>query len=103
LWVALIWAILLAVAIHYNSEVVFMLGQDTAVAEIAQPYLEIMGWSMIPFILFMVVKNFSEGLEYTWTPMLVSVLAVPLNVLVNYMFIFGKWGAPRMELTGAGI
>ncbi len=103
LWVAVIWAIMLAVAIHYNSEVVFMLGQDKAVAEIAQPYLEIMGWSMIPFILFMVVKNFSEGLEYTWTPMLVSVLAVPLNVLVNYMFIFGKWGAPRMELTGAGI
>lgn len=103
LLVALIWAIILGLSFHLGSGVVFHLGQDEVVAEIAEPYLIWMGWSMIPFILFMTVKQFSEGLEFTRTPMIIAVFAVPLNILLNYIFIFGKWGAPRMELEGAGV
>src|SRR5690606_23536180 len=36
------------------------------------------------------------------TAMLLSLLALPLNFLLNWVLIFGHWGFPRMELVGAG-
>lgn len=98
-----ILAFIFAIIMHWYSGIVYHLGQDPIVAKLGEPYLILMAWSMVPFILFMVVKQFSEGLEYTRLPMIISLIALPLNFIVNYIFIFGVWGAPRMELTGAGI
>jgi MATE family multidrug resistance protein len=53
-------------------------------------------------LLFMTLKQFTDGLEYTRTAMLLSLGALPLNVFLNWLFIFGHWGFPRMELVGAG-
>lgn len=36
-------------------------------------------------------------------PMSVSLFAVGLNILLNYMLIFGKWGFPELGLEGAAI
>ena len=57
---------------------------------------------MIPMSLFMAMKQFADELGKTRLPMYLAVLSIPANVLVNYAFIFGKWGAPRMELEGQG-
>ncbi len=35
--------------------------------------------------------------------MMLSLISLPLNALLNYAFIFGHWGAPRLELYGAGL
>ena len=45
---------------------------------------------------------FTDGLEFTRTAMIISVLAMPVNVFLNYLFIFGNFGFPRLELLGAG-
>ena len=54
-------------------------------------------------ILFMVLKQFSDGLGETKWPMYLSLASLPVNGLLNYLFIFGKFGFPRMELEGAGL
>ena len=69
---------------------------------LALPYLQIMGWSVIPMLLFLALKQFTDGLEYTKTAMILSLSAIPLNVFLNCLLIYGNWGFPRMELMGAG-
>ncbi len=96
-------AILLAVSIHLGSGVIHHMKQDPVVAQLGEPFLIIMGWSIIPMALFLAIKHFADGLEYTRIPMYLSLAAIPVNILFNYMFIFGNWGAPRLELVGAGI
>jgi MATE family multidrug resistance protein len=72
------------------------------VARLALPYLQIMGWSVIPMLLFLALKQFTDGLERTKTAMILSLSAIPINAFLNWLLIYGNWGFPRMELVGAG-
>ena len=78
-------------------------GQEPVVVEQASPYLLMIGYSMLPFLIFQSFRQFAEGLSLTKLPMMVSVGANILNVILNYMLIFGHFGAPAMGLLGAGI
>ncbi|MBO9618207.1 MAG: MATE family efflux transporter [Niabella sp.] len=76
--------------------------KDPQVVAYAIPLMRIMGLSIIPMILFLTLKQFADGLQYTKTAMTLSVIAVPLNALLNWVFIYGHWGLPAFGLIGAG-
>lgn len=101
-WLCAVSALLISFGLEMGKDILFHLGQDKEVATLAVPFLQLMGWSVIPMILFMALKQFTDGLEFTRTAMLLSVLALPLNVFINWLLIFGNMGAPRLELVGAG-
>ncbi|MEO9100764.1 MAG: MATE family efflux transporter [Ginsengibacter sp.] len=101
-WLCTISAIAISIAIELSKNILFHLDQDPVVAQLALPYLQIMGWSVIPMILFLSLKQFTDGLEFTKTAMILSLAALPLNAFLNWLFIYGNWGFPRMELMGAG-
>lgn len=98
----LVSAVFIALGLELSKGVLFYLGQDVEVAQMATPFLQLMGWSVIPMILFMALKQFADGLELTKTAMLLSLIALPINVFLNWLLIFGKLGVPRLELIGAG-
>jgi MATE family multidrug resistance protein len=101
-WLCAGSAIIISLGLELGKGILFHLGQDQEVATLAVPFMQLMGWSVIPMILFMSLKQFTDGLEYTRTAMLLSVLALPLNVFINWLLIFGNLGFPRLELVGAG-
>jgi MATE family multidrug resistance protein len=101
-WLCAISAIVISLGIEFSKNILFHLDQDPEVAALALPYMQIMGWSVIPMLLFMALKQFTDGLEHTKTAMLLSLLALPLNFFLNWLLIYGNWGFPRMELVGAG-
>ncbi len=80
-----------------------MMGQDEKVIEMAIPYYKILIISFLPYMFFMTYKQFTESLGSTIPAMIVSILANLLNILLNYILIYGEFGFPRMELIGAGI
>ncbi len=102
-WLCAISAVVISLGIELSKNVLFHLDQDPEVAALALPYLQIMGWSVIPMLLFMALKQFTDGLEHTKTAMMLSLLGLPLNVFLNWLFIYGNWGFPRLELVGAGL
>ena len=55
------------------------------------------------YYVFFSIKQFFEGIGNTKMAMHITLTANVVNVLVNYIFIFGKMGAPAMGLIGAGI
>ena len=103
MWIVGLASFAMALGLHLGVNMVYQMGQDRIVADLSGPYLKWMAWGMIPMSLFMAMKQFADGLGKTRLPMYLAVLSIPINVLVNYAFIFGKWGAPRMELEGAGV
>src|SRR5690625_7130688 len=62
-----------------------------------------MGWSTVPMLMFLALKQFIDGLEFTKTAMMLALLSIPMNVFLNYLFICGKWGLRRYEHFGSGI
>jgi multidrug resistance protein, MATE family len=101
-WVCAITALLISLTLVSGKNILFHLNQDTEVAQLAVPFMQLMGWSVIPMLLFMSLKQFTDGLQHTRTAMLISLLAMPVNILINWLLIFGNWGFPRLELAGAG-
>lgn len=77
-------------------------GQDPALIPITRPYYIILSSSILPLLLFMAFKQYAEGFADTRFAMYISVGANLLNVLLNYLLIFGQWGFPELGLNGAG-
>lgn len=77
-------------------------GQEPAVAEEARPFLLLIGWSIVPAMIALGLKQFSEALGHPWPPTVVLLAAVPLNVFLNWIFIYGNLGFEPMGLEGAG-
>ncbi|MEO7316863.1 MAG: MATE family efflux transporter [Ginsengibacter sp.] len=101
-WLCALSAIIIALGLEFGRNILLHLDQDAEVAQLALPYMQIVGWSVIPMLLFLALKQFTDGLEFTKTAMVLSIGAIPLNIFLNWLFIFGNWGFPRMELVGAG-
>ena len=77
-------------------------GQPADVIAECGPYLTLFGISMLPILVAQVCKQFSESLNRPWMPTIIMLGGVILNILLNWIFIFGHWGAPAMGLEGAG-
>ncbi len=79
------------------------LHQPQDVIREATPYYYLIALSVIPMTLFLHLKHFSEGLSLTKPAMIVSLASNILNIFLNYVLIYGKFGFPAMELVGAGL
>ena len=77
-------------------------GQDPAVVEVARPYYILIVISLVPFLFFSFFKQFLEGLGNTMVAMVITLLMNGLNILLNWVFIYGNWGFEPMGATGAG-
>lgn len=79
------------------------MGQDPDILVYAKSYYRIMILSMIPFVLFFTIRNFSEGIGITKYAMYITLSANILNIFLNWILIYGKLGAPQMGVAGAAL
>ncbi len=96
-------AVLIALTLIFTNHLLYHLGQDKDVATYAVPFYKLIACSLIPMLMFASVKQFCDGLEFTKTAMTLLVISLPLNAFLNWIFIYGRFGLPRMELSGAGL
>jgi len=85
------------------SNIIPYLKQPVAVTKQAIPYLNILGWSVIPMMLFQIYRQFIEGLSIMKPAMVVTVIANFFNGFFNWIFIYGHFGFEPLGLKGAGI
>lgn len=78
-------------------------GQDADLMPVIIPYYLTILPCMVPMALFNTCQQTSNGLTDTRTPMWIILGSNALNVLGNYMLIFGHFGCPELGLFGAGI
>lgn len=93
----------LFLAVLLSKPLMDLMKQPTEVVSLSLPYLDIVAFSLIPLIVFQALKQFSDGLSQTKYPMYATVVANVVNIFLNYVLIFGKFGFPQMGIIGAGI
>ncbi len=103
LFLCTVLGIFLFLVLLLAKPLMYIMDQPEDVVELAIPYLDLVGFSLIPLIIFQAFKQFSDGLSLTKYPMYATILANLINVILNYLLIFGKFGFPEMGLVGAAL
>ncbi len=67
----------------------------------AQEYLRIMLWGLIPFALTNAYASTLRETGHPSVPMVASIIATFINLIFNYILIFGHFGAPALGVAGA--
>lgn len=79
------------------------LGQPVELLGYMRPYYMVL-FASLPFVmLFNAFKQFTDSITLTRTSMWILLSGNLLNILGNYIFIYGKMGAPEMGVVGAGV
>jgi len=103
LWVLSITVLVLMIPMLFGEQIFLALGQDPELSHLAQTYIVIAQWSLIPAFLQTGLRSFLSSLEHTRAIVIIIIAMTLLNALLNWILIFGNLGAPRLEMQGAAI
>ncbi|WP_417248073.1 MATE family efflux transporter [Celeribacter sp.] len=103
IWLSIIAAVVVYPLFGFSGRVLVALGQKEELAALARPYLAVTGIEMLPALVVAVFRSYFSALERTRVVLVGTILAVALNFFLNYVFIFGNFGAPELGIVGAGI
>ncbi len=92
-----------AMIVFWNTQPIFMaLGQNPETALDSSQYLQAISWGILPGLGIMALRGFLEGHGDTPPIMMISFVAVGLNVFLNNVLMFGWYGLPALGLVGTG-
>ncbi|MDF3076223.1 MAG: efflux family protein [Sphingobacteriaceae bacterium] len=104
LFINLISGIFLFVPVYFGLlTVIDRLGQSPEVVVLAKPFLGMLGFSIIPLMIFMAFKQFAEGLGFTKQAMMISIWGNVLNIILGIIFVKGMFGIAPMGVRGVGL
>ncbi len=103
LWLA-VGCSLAGMVVAANGEAIMLAtGQDPEVSVMAGKFLGILMFAMVPMIASNVLRTFVSTLGRPFFATAITALAIVVNVLGNWVFVFGNLGAPKLGLEGSAI
>ena len=102
-WMALLLGGLILLLIDQAPKLYHLLGADPKVIPYAERYLDAARWGLPGIMFYFVGRYLCDGMGDTRPAMYVAVFALGLKGLLNWVFIFGHWGAPALGGAGCGL
>jgi MATE family multidrug resistance protein len=102
LWASAAAAVICVTVVTNAAPLYQWVGVDAEAADVAVRYLKAAAWGMPAVLFYVALRYTSEGLGKTLPPMLIAGSALPLNGLLNWIFIYGKFGMPALGGEGCG-
>jgi MATE family multidrug resistance protein len=81
----------------------YKMGQPVEVVDMAVPYYRLMAYSLPAIMLYGCFKQFLEGAGNTVAPMVIAITTNGINIVLNWIFIYGNCGCEAMGVYGAGL
>ncbi len=99
---AMLLAMPLILLVWNAAPILRLLGQQEQIVNLTETYLRAIVWSYVPALLFAVLRSFVAALSQPRIVMVIVVMGTLLNVMANYVLMFGKLGFPALGLAGIG-
>ena len=103
LWSLLGFSCLFQIVLWFSPEILLLLGQEPSIIALTSSYMFYAQWSLIPAFLYVGIRSFLTAIERPLDVLFIAILAIGINALLNYLLIFGNYGFPRLEISGAGL
>ena len=101
--ICLILGLILFTIVFLNRNLLYYMNQPIEVVELASPYLFWVSFSLISIVTFQSFRQFADGLSFTKAAMYSTLLGNVINVILNFLLIFGLWIFPKLGVEGAAI
>ncbi|GAA5141866.1 MATE family efflux transporter [Thalassotalea piscium] len=103
-WIALFLGLSLIAIYYFVAPILFAkVGLEQDLKVLMFDYLGYIVWGGPGFCLYIVLRNYAEGLSHTKPTMIISMLGLLINIPANYIFIYGEFGAPALGGAGCGL
>ena len=103
LWVLGLYAGLVLWPLWHTEALLLWLDQEPAVARLAGAYVRVAEWAMLPALLVMGLRSYLTVVDRAYVVLAAILVGVLANGVLNYAFIFGHFGAPRLGIVGAAV
>lgn len=102
LWLSLMLAVPIFFIIRNLTFVMHLLEVTPSIIPLAQGYLDAISWGVFGIAGYMALRFFNEGMSATRPAMYFALLGVVVNVIANYILMYGKLGFPELGAIGCG-
>lgn len=96
-------ALLVVVLIYFVPVLLNLMDVEEDFKTMTHNYLKYIIWGTPGLVLYMVLRNFCEGMSHTMPSLVIGIIGLLINIPANYMFIHGGFGAPALGGAGAGV
>ena len=103
LWLSAIHAVLCLPLFWFSGPILLALGQTEMVAALAQDFLRIAGWGLLPMLGGLALNSYLAALERAQVVMWVTLAGLPVNIALIWLLTFGNAGFPELGVRGAAI
>lgn len=103
IYIAVAGGILHLLLIPLAGPIFRFVGHEPLVQEYEIIYFQVLSLGATPVIASSAIAGFFSGRGKAWPIMWINVLATALNIILDYVLIFGKWGLPELGMKGAAI
>lgn len=101
-WIALLVTPIVTLLVFATLPIVRNWGVEPRLLADSIAYLKTLVWSILPLLLYVVFRRYLQSMNHVGIVMFALISANLVNVLVNWLLIFGNWGFPAMGVEGAG-
>ena len=102
IWVAMIFGVILFLLVRISEPLLILFDVAPEAVSIAMAYLKAASWGCPAVMLYVTLRYACEGLGQTLLPMLIAGTTLPINAGLNYVLIYGLFGAPELGGEGCG-
>jgi MATE family multidrug resistance protein len=103
LWLSILFALLAMPPLWFSEPILLAIGQKPEVAALAQDYLRIAGFGLLPVLCGLTLNSYLAAMERAQVVLWITLAGLPVNVFLNWVLIFGNLGAPELGVRGAAI
>jgi multidrug resistance protein, MATE family len=101
-WLALFLVLPVMLVVEAVIPLLRTVGIDRGVLTDVEPYMRALNWSAAPLLIFFALRRYLQSMNIVRPIMITLLTANLVNLLGNWIFVFGNLGAPKLGAVGAG-
>ena len=103
IWLVLGVSLPLGLLIYFCEIPLQYMQMGSKMSDLARDYLNAMLWGLPAYLMLINFRCLNDGIAKTKPAMVITFLGLLLNIPLNYIFIYGKFGMPAFGAVGCGI